>query len=276
MEGCSDFCRITDGGLMKLSEGCPLLESVSLAFCRTITGIGLAYFVKNCPGLVNINLSECSVISDNGFLAIAETCQSLKVIELPKCYGLSNFAVQQLLRLPLLLSINIGGCREVTDQAFAGFNCPTIERLNLNNIGRLTDAVLIALAEGSPRSLKELEVCGSQITDLGIVRLVSKCSTIVKLNLRGCKQVSDAGLGFLSDRCSALQYIDLSRCSRRVTEGGILSLSEGCPTLKFVAISGMNWITDEFIEMMEEERGVQVYDDGGLYDDDDDDDDDPV
>ena len=279
MEGCSDSCRITDGGLMKLSEGCPLLESASFAFCRTITGIGLAYFVKHCPGLVSINLAECSVISDDGFLAIAETCKNLKVIELPKCYGLSNLAVQQLFRLPLLVSINIGGCREITDQAFAGFHCPTIERLNLNNIGRLTDAVLIAIAEGCPPGLKELELCGSQITDIGIVRLVSQVSKVVKLNLRGCKNISDAGLGFLSDRCSALQYIDLSRCTRRVTEEGILSLSEGCPMLKFVAISGMNWITDEFIEMMEEERGVQVYDDGALYDEDEEDcdeNDDPV
>lgn len=275
-EGRSDFCRVTDGGLMKLSEGCPQLESISLAFCRTITGIGLAYLAKNCPRLVSMNLSECALIADDGFCAVAQTCTSLKLVELSKCYGLSNLAVQHLLRLPFLISMNIGGCSEITDQAFAGIRCPVMERLNLNNIGRLTDTALIALAEGCP-GLKELELCGSQITDIGIVRLVSKCTKIVKLNLRGCRQVSDAGLGFLSDRCSALQYIDLSRCSRRVTEEGILSLSEGSLTLKFVAISGCSWVTEEFIEMMDEDRGVQVYDDGGLYDDDDVDDcDEPV
>ena len=49
----------------------------------------------------------------------------------------------------------------------------------------------------------------------------------MKLNLRKCKRVSDSGLGFLSDRCSALQWIDLSLSSRRVTEDGISSLAEG-------------------------------------------------
>ena len=56
----------------------------------------------------------------------------------------------------------------------------------------------------------------------------------MKLNLRGCKRISDSGLGFLSDHCSALQWIDLSLSSRRVTEDGISSLAEGIIHIRYL------------------------------------------
>ena len=165
MEASSAYCLITDGGLMKLAEGCPQLESISLAFCRTITGLGISHMAQHCPRLVSLNLSECYLISDDGFCAIAQRCQGLQIAELSNCPGLSNAAVQQLLKLPLR-SLNVSGCSDITDGSFSGVHCPTLERINVNNVGSLTDAILTSMSDGCP-ALKEIELAGAGITDIG-------------------------------------------------------------------------------------------------------------
>ena len=165
MENSQTHCLITDGGLMKLAEGCPQLESISLAFCRTITGHSIAHMAQHCPRLISINFSECYLISDDGFCAIAQRCQGLQIAELSNCPGLSNAAVQQLLKLSLR-SLNVSGCRDLTDGLLAGVHCPSLERINMNNIDGLTDAVLTAMSDGCP-ALKEIEIAGASITDIG-------------------------------------------------------------------------------------------------------------
>ena len=165
MEASSTYCLITDGGLMKLVEGCPQLESISLAFCRTITGLAIAHMAQHCSRLISINLSECYMIGDDGFCAIAQRCQGLQIAELSNCPGLSNAAIQQLLKLPLR-SLNVSGCRDITDGSLAGVHCPTLERINMNNIDNLTDTVLTAMSDGCS-ALKEIEIAGAGITDIG-------------------------------------------------------------------------------------------------------------
>ena len=32
-----------------------------------------------------------------------------------------------------------------------------------------------------------------------------------------------------------------------------------------MAVSGCSWITEDFIDEMEDDRGIRVFDDGGLY-----------
>ena len=44
--------------------------------------------------------------------------------------------------------------------------------------------------------------------------------------------------------------------------------------MKFVAVSGCSWITEEFIDEMEDDRGIRVFDDGGLYEEQDEEEDD--
>ena len=179
-----------------------------------------------------------------GFTALAAHCAGLQQVELGNCPGLTDAAVQRLLRLPTLRSFNVTGGRGLTDAAFDDVHCPTLHRLGAGHVGTpLSDAAVATIGTGCPELL-ELDVGGSAVTDVGLVRLSSQCVRLVKLSLRRCKRVTDAGLGFLSDRATYLQWIDLSLTSRKITEAGIASLAEGCVGLKFVGVSGLSWVRE--------------------------------
>ncbi len=54
---------ITDTGLVKLAEGCPSLEDVSLLGCRSVTYQGVASLAKLCPSLHVLRLPPPNVTS---------------------------------------------------------------------------------------------------------------------------------------------------------------------------------------------------------------------
>jgi len=272
LEGQPNLSRVTDAGLAALADGVcgATLKSVSLAFCSHVTGTGLSLLSRSCGNLMCVNLGDLPLVDEEGLTALAAHCAALSQVEVGNCPGLTDAAVQRFLRLPSLRSLNVSGGRAISDAAFADVQCPTLHRLGAGHVGTpLSDATVVAIAAGCP-DLLELDLGGSAVTDVGLVRLSSQCGRLVKVGLRRCKKITDAGLGFLSDRAKFLQWIDLSLASRKITEGGILSLAEGCGGLKFVGVSGLSWIREDFIEEMEDERGVRVYDDGGLYEEEDD------
>ena len=96
------------------------------------------------------------------------------------------------------------------------------------------------------RKLQHLDIsyC-SLVTDQEIRILAECCREMKELNLRECQQVGDVGLLCLK-KCNNLLVIILARSglSSRITDITLLSISEGCPMLQSLNLSGCEMITD--------------------------------
>eukprot|EP01034_Spumella_vulgaris_P026926 gene26926-33577_t len=75
----------------------------------------------------------------------------------------------------------------------------------------MTDQSLVALCRHS-QTLSALDFQESpNITDAGLVKLLSQCILVRELNLKGCQQLTDAVLnGLASISCAALQVLNLA------------------------------------------------------------------
>ena len=79
-----------------IAQGCPLLTSIYLSSCQSISDVGVSAIARGCPLLTSIHFINCWSISDIGVSAIAQGCPLLTSIPLYGCSGLSETALSRL------------------------------------------------------------------------------------------------------------------------------------------------------------------------------------
>jgi len=78
-------------------------------------------------------------------------------------------------------------------------------------------------------------------------------STLRRIELGGCRSVSDAGLSALAERCCHCQadrLRDVSFAATRVTDHGVALLAAACPRLRRVDFSGCPAVTDDGVRKL--------------------------
>jgi hypothetical protein len=173
------FCeKVTDQGLLTLSEKCSKLSELSLA-CLTsaqnVTSAGLVHVLKHCPdltsldlsgntlgqewfhqlgihskSLVKLNLNRCRAEPEQPYFPVWKMCLggsckfTLTHLNLMECVGLENLNLSMIAVSCVALKVlKISGCEEVTDRG-------------LEEVGRFRGA-----------QLEELVLRGASIGDTG-------------------------------------------------------------------------------------------------------------
>ena len=103
--------------------------------------------------------------------------------------------------------------------------------------GSTTDQDVVAwLGTVDPKAVSALALSTTQVTDVGVEALASKCTQLRELDLQ-CTGVTDAGLLKLAIHCSQLQDILLNGCTA-VTDVGVETLLRYCRHLENVGLKG--------------------------------------
>ena len=85
--------------------------------------------------------------------------------------------------------------------------------------------------------------CTGVVDDL-VVKACRVCPILRKLNLSGCKSISNVSLICISVGCPQLTDLNIFNCSL-VTDTGIMSIAEGCKNLISINIGWCQGITDQ-------------------------------
>jgi hypothetical protein len=221
--------KITDRGMGKLAENCPMLQDVKLG-CFEITDATIFSLVKHCSRLHSVGLSGANNITDEGLLHLAQGCTDLKKIEL----SFSTIADAGLRKLaeacPGLEEVILWSCNNITEAA-VGFlvqHCHHLHTLDVDT--NFTDAGCALFGEGN-RAMKEFTL-GSccDISDAGMrsVAAAFPCMEDYKFDFN--MNITDEGVAYLGQYCPHLHTVRLS--SSNVTPAGYISLGECCPALK--------------------------------------------
>ena len=152
------FNRDTSDGSDKVefivTQGCPLLTSIYLGGCQSISDIGVSAVAQGCPLLTSINLKYCRSISDIGVSAIAQGCHLLTSIYLTDCESISDIGVSAIAQgCPLLTSIYLGGFWSISDIGVSAIaqGCPLLTSINFRDCQRISDIGVSAIAQGCPQ-----------------------------------------------------------------------------------------------------------------------------
>ncbi|KAG0617667.1 hypothetical protein M758_4G006500 [Ceratodon purpureus] len=129
----------------------------------------------------------------------------------------------------------------VTDDAVAALVNESLCLRELNLWGcRITNTGLykISLAPCCP-SLISISLWGvADITDEGVVQLISRAKSLQHLNAGGT-HITDVSVKAIATHCPQLRVLNLWGC-RHVTEAGLMALSKGCPKLYSMNVWGVN------------------------------------
>ncbi|XP_040870253.1 F-box/LRR-repeat protein fbxl-1-like [Glycine max] len=140
---------INDASILNLCKNYNFLEQVTIFECHFITQRGIASTIKERPCLRSFRVSNfrhqgetlvlqgCCNYSYVGVLCLLSTCQSLEHLDLQNAEFLCDQRVEELCEyLGNLVSVNVGGCRMLTDLALFALvrGCPLLNEIRMGEL----------------------------------------------------------------------------------------------------------------------------------------------
>ena len=225
MHGCRS---ITDAALKAVGSNCKQLTNLDIGSRRSeiMTDAGVVAVACGCTQLTTLNLGGCwREITDAALVAVGSGCPKLSWLDLSYCFNITDAAVVAVAAgCPQLTTINLGGCGNITDVAVMAVasGCPQLTSLDLTSCGNpnVTDAALTAVASGCPQ-LTYLNVAYCyHITDAAVLAIASACAHLTSLNLRGCLFITNVAVVAVASECDKLTMLDLGGCFKITDAAG--------------------------------------------------------
>ena len=259
------------------------LEDLDISHCVRITDEGLVAAATQFPGLRNLNCSHCCQLTEAGMLALSERCKRLESLFVLGCRALTKHAISSVIaRCSLLVHLEVPGIRAIASDMFApekrslrnlrglnvsnckGFDdkalqyltgLDALETLILHANPGITDLGLAAVASFKNLNRLSLVRC-SQITDKGLIQIVTNCRRMRRLDLDFCRLISDTGIMFIADFLELLEHLSVRGCTN-VTDVGVRCVLKHCPNLCGLDVAHAGADEDEIrlvVNTLHEER----------------------
>ncbi|XP_063718166.1 F-box and leucine-rich repeat protein 13-like [Symsagittifera roscoffensis] len=243
--------RVSDKTLSAIGDRCSSIRHLYVTDCARITEISMRSFALH-RSLVVINLADCIRISDTAVRALVE--------------GASG---------PIVRELNLTNCIRVTDASILRISqrCTSLRYLSLCHLELLTEASMDFISHiktlhsldvtgcnvqdgglhnlsGCSHRLSQLVlVANTQLSDLGVQKLVSSVPNIESINLSFCVSLSDGAFKNIAYSCRRLTVLGLAGCTL-VGDMTLQYISGACPFLTQLDVSGIVDLTDKSLKFI--------------------------
>ncbi|XP_068652509.1 EIN3-binding F-box protein 1-like [Aristolochia californica] len=247
---------VTDLGLEAVGKGCPNLKQFNLRRCLTLSDEGLKAFTRSATSLESLLLEECNRITQAGVLGALSNCgDKLKALSLVKCMGIRETlsGLTQLSPCKSLRYLAICNCPGFGSAGLAmvGKLCPKLQHLDLEGICGATDAGLLMLLESCEAGLVKVNLAGCINVSDAVVSALTRLhgESLEVLNLDGCRKITDGSLVAISNNCSVLVDLDVSKSG--VSDFGVATLASAKQLdLQILSLSGCSNVSDKSISFL--------------------------
>eukprot|EP01097_Dermamoeba_algensis_P006617 TRINITY_DN4125_c0_g1_i1.p1 TRINITY_DN4125_c0_g1~~TRINITY_DN4125_c0_g1_i1.p1 ORF type:complete len:714 (+),score=146.81 TRINITY_DN4125_c0_g1_i1:86-2227(+) len=202
------------------------VSSLSVSHFDNIRDNDLLYITEECPRLKKISFSHCD-ITDESLIHLVNLA-SLEELRLDYCFLLSTKAVATVLQSTSLRSFSGYFSSRVTDEIFH-FVKPYYSLRQVSLRTHFTDQSLAYFGQYCP-NLEQVVINCPDITDQGLIDLVSGCKKILDIDLSYCSNITDAGIKKVVESNKMLKKISLAHCDQ-LTISTFEALGENCPDL---------------------------------------------
>lgn len=223
--------------------------SLNMSGAKEITDYGLACIARNSPLLKEIKLSGCLSVGDAGIRELGLHCRQLTLLQLSGCHNIEGSAFISISECcPLLSHLDISHCRKLqrwgVHKLFSG--CTKLEDVNISHLTCVGDEEIRILSQNNPHLTKLIGIEAYNISDSGLLSLSQFCSDLDYLDLsrkQMANRITDVSLLALGERLFGLKVLKLNGCDY-VTDVGLNWLSLGCHALEIIELEGCNKVTD--------------------------------
>ena len=192
----------------------------------------------NMLSLREISLSNCNII-ESDILSMVHCCPHLIDICLRGCDGVTDISIRAIGECcHEVASLDIGGCHKITDYGLTGFADAC---RNFSDAGTLNHTSRLQSSSSSLTKMN-LRDCRN-ITDIGISAIALHCHQLSFMNLTGCINVTDNCVSALGRHCHNLRTMILCGCTN-ISGPGLSALDQICPLLTEINLAACRNITD--------------------------------
>jgi hypothetical protein len=164
----------------------------------------------------------------------------LSVVNEELCFKIADSIHMQSVDLSYCPNVTSNGLSKILQNCFnlTSFICSGTESLTSTSLLRSATTSLCTLA---------INGCAA-VTNMAIMRLVARNSTLQRLELDGIPTINDAAINLVAATLKRLKVLGVS--GSQVTEASVSSVSSRCPELDQLRVVGCNGITSKFAELM--------------------------
>ena len=208
-------------------------------------------------------LSECTLLTDAAFQTkILESGASVVSIDLSYVARLSDSGVRSVSQvLRLLVEIRLDGCTSLTDASMRHLStcCRKLVLVSVKYCPKISDDGVECLAR-ELSSLRSLYLNHCNVADRGLHALSNSsfASRLCVLDLTSCARVSDVGVLRLVSKSVNIEYLSLSDCPL-ITDSSISAIATSLFSLTHLCISGSKTVTDKAIALLERRSKSLVF-----------------
>lgn len=233
------------------------LKKVVIKNCRSLTDIGLFELTRSAKSLKSITLEKLDRITSRGLVEVLSNCsRTLKKLSLLKCNLIQSDTHPLPRHFPVLKAVTLNQCHGVGDGFLVrmGWACKKVEEICLVRMDSITDGGILGFLYqlGSSTNITKLDLSGCRlVTDWSLRGIALRCQELEELDLSGCK-ISDQGVEYLADEGpSWLQALSLAGCPA-ITDKSLEALQTLCISLESLDVTGCPGISREAISSFKE------------------------
>jgi hypothetical protein len=169
-----------------------------------------------------LSLSMFHELGSEQLQVLASRCTKLQTLYLPgeqflpDQHDCGDAVIAIVARNPLLETISVPGKKWLRDDVMAAVaaSCPLLHELRAQTgPTALTDAGLVALAQGCRKLIAACELSGPELTDVSVLALAEHCPDLTIVNLVHSPQVTEAALTVLVQSCRKLRSLQLCKAT---------------------------------------------------------------
>ncbi|KAK3032878.1 hypothetical protein RJ639_037055 [Escallonia herrerae] len=227
---------VTDEGLSSLVTKHKDLRKLDVTCCRKITHVSIAHITNSCTSLISLRMESCTLVSREAFVLIGQRCQFLEELDLTD-NEIDDEGLKSISRCSKLSNLKLGICLNITDEGLAqiGLCCSQLIELDLYRSAGIMDTGILAIARGCPGlEMVNIAYC-KEITDHSLISL-SRCSKLNTLETRGCPLITSLGLAAIAVGCKQLVKLDIKKCYN-IDDAGMIPLAHFSQNLRQINLS---------------------------------------
>lgn len=259
--------------LMQRLRSCPLLESLSLVSCRSVSDMALMQLPSTCPLLHKIHLYHCPEVN---WISVSKVLSKCKLTELSVlvCTHISAISLRPSINyLADLVVCRFSHVKLTSDDIILlGSNCRQLEELRIQfssfSVNPPVDTpVLFESIKSFEFSdnreindasvLRVLQLVGPQVTELNLggTLLSGKDIQLIRfpelkaLSLSGCNLRYSDILSVMESGANRLESLDVSH-GEKVLSGMIDFLSSNCPNFTSIDVSHTTVLPEDITHLI--------------------------
>ncbi|ODN75526.1 hypothetical protein L202_06652 [Cryptococcus amylolentus CBS 6039] len=178
--------------------------------------LGLRPSATSFDSLRVVDMTGCTSLGDQAIDNLVTNAPKLRQLTLNKCSSLTDKSLDSIGRLGKHLhNLHLGHVSTITDKGVINLarSCSRIRYLDLACCTNLTDACVAEIGESMPKLKRFGLVKVNNITDEALYALVKKHTTLERVHLSYCEQLTIKGVAFMLNRLNGLKHLSLTGVS---------------------------------------------------------------